>query len=81
MKKIVCLLILLLFSLPVVSLAASSFVFVDKDGDLLAETSVSPGGWVDPDVLYYTTGSEAEKKNLSQRHRRRIEYISRKTGK
>lgn len=73
--------ILLLLVLPVLSLAASSFTFVDKDGDLLADTPVSPDEWIDPDILYYTSTPEAEKKNLSERHRKRMEYLSQKTGK
>lgn len=81
MKKSVCLLILALFSLPAVSFAVSSFVFVDKDGDLLADIPESSADWVDPDVLYYTTTPEAEKTNLSKSHQKRIEYLSRKIGK
>lgn len=54
-EKIVRLLILVLFSLPVAGLVVFSFTFADTDGDLQADTQDSPGDSIAPDVLFYVT--------------------------
>lgn len=71
----------LFFCLPMDCFAAPPFVFIDTDGDLVADPPASSDEFIDPDVLFYSTSPEAEKKNLSKRHAGMMAFIAKKTGK